>query len=127
MSDSTSDDDALVPRLNALGGEHDRLETTGADLVDCSRIGTRAHARAEGDLTGGGLADTSLDDIAEVDLLDELRLDTRLLERVLQGNDTKLGGREGLQRTVDRSHRRPGRSDDDGFVTGLGGLWMSPC
>ena len=99
-----------------MGSEHDGLETARADLVDRRRVGPRRHAGAESDLACGGLADASLNDVAEVDLLDDIGADTRLLERVLERNNAKLGCSKSLECAVDGPDGSAGRSNDDGLV-----------
>ena len=79
------------------------------------------HTCPNSGLTGWGLSNTDLDDIPKVDLLNELRLDTRLLKCVFERDGTKLRRGQGLQRTVDRAYRRPRRSHNNGFVTLNGG------
>ena len=41
---------------------------------------------------------------------------------MLERGDTELGRSEGLERSVNRAHRRAGSSDDDSFVTDGGRL-----
>ena len=48
------------------------------------------HTCPNSGLTGWGLSNTDLDDIPKVDLLNELRLDTRLLGCVFERDATKL-------------------------------------
>jgi hypothetical protein len=72
---STSDDNTLIAGLNALCSEHDRLHTTGANFVDSGGIGRRLHPCTESDLPRRRLANTSLNDVAEVDLLSDSRID----------------------------------------------------
>ena len=119
---ATSDHNALVARLDALSSKHDGLEAARADLVDSRSIRTRGHARAERDLTSRRLAHTRLDDITEVDFFDNLGVDTGLLERMLERNNTQLGSGDSLQRAVNRPDGSAGRSDDDSFVTDGRGL-----
>ena len=72
---STGDDNALIASLDALSSEHDRLHTTGTNFVDSGGIGRRFHPCTEGDLPRRRLANTSLNDIAKVDLLSDSRID----------------------------------------------------
>ena len=116
---ATCRDDGLVARLDALGGKHDRLHAARADLVDGHRVRPRAHARTKCDLARGGLADTSLDDVPEEDLLNGVRVDFGLLDRVLQGNDAKLGSGERLQAAIEGANRGARRRDNNDFVARL--------
>ena len=75
---TTSNDNALVAACDRLRCQHDAFEATGAHLVDSGGIRRGRHAGAERDLAGGGLADAGLDNIAEVDLLDDIGADTSL-------------------------------------------------
>lgn len=79
-----------------MGSKHDGLEARCADFVDGSGIGAGLHSGSEGDLTGGRLTDTSLDDIAKVDFLSNRGIDFRCLESMLESSDTQLRGRQGL-------------------------------
>lgn len=69
------------------------------------------------DLPGGRLPDTSLDDVAHVNLLDLLRLDTGPVDGVLDGDDTELRGGEGGEGAVLCADGGSGGGDD---VHGVG-------
>lgn len=116
---STGNDDASVTSLDRLGGEGDSLETRGADLVDSGSIRTGLEASAEGDLPGWGLADTGLDDVSEVDVLNYGGVDVVRRKGVLEGDGTELRGGEGLERAVQAPDRGPGCCNNDNFVTRL--------
>lgn len=101
--------------FNGLCSKHDGLHSTRADLVDCGRIGGWAETCLERDLTRWGLADTGLDDIAEVEFLDDAGINVLGCECVLEGLGSKFGGLERLQGAIEGASRRPRRSDNDGF------------
>lgn len=113
---TTSSDDGAVTGLDGLSSKGNGLHAAGANLVDGGCVGALLEACTEGNLTSRRLADTSLDDIAEVDLLHDSRVDVLGLKSMLEGDRTKLGGREGLQGSVDRANGGPGSRDDDNFV-----------
>lgn len=69
------------------------------------------------DLPGGRLPDTSLDDVAHVNLLDLLWLDTGPVDGVLDGDDTELRGGEGGEGAVLCADGGSGGGDD---VHGVG-------
>jgi hypothetical protein len=77
------------------------------------------------------LADTSLDDVAKVDLLHDGRVDVLGFKGMLEGDGSKLGRRQGLERAVDGANGGPGGGDDDNFVrlcgvsTGRGRGWRT--
>lgn len=71
------------------------------------------------DLTSGTLSHAGLDNVAHVDLLDAVRLDIGLVQRVLDGDNAELGRRETREGAVDRADGRAGGRND---VDGLGGL-----
>jgi len=77
---TASGDNIFISGENALRGKHDRLHPTSAHLVNGSSIGPMLHPRSEGDLTSGGLTNSSLDDIAEENLLDFFRRDVVLVK-----------------------------------------------
>lgn len=62
------------------------------------------------------MADTSLDDVAKVDLLHDSRVDVLGFQGMLEGDGSKLGGGQGLEGTVDRANGGTGGGDDDNFV-----------
>lgn len=74
---------------------------------------------ADSDLTSRRLSNTSLDDIAHVNLLNEVGLDTRLLESTLNDDDTEVRGRESGELAVLGADRRTGSGNDE---NGLGRL-----
>ena len=113
---SASNNHVLVAGRDALRRQHDRLHPTSADLVDRGRVRAGLHARTERDLTRWRLADTSLHDIAEVDLLSGGGVDSVRLEGVLESGDTELGCSQGLERTVEGADRCAACSDNDNFV-----------
>lgn len=104
-----------------MGGNHDGLETTGADLVNCRRVTALAEASTNGDLARGRLTNAGLHDVAHVDLLDRRWRDSAGLERMLEGDDTKLGCSESLEGTVEGADWGTRGSDDHNFM-GSGGL-----
>ena len=55
----------------------------------------------DADLASGRLSDTSLNDVADVDLLHVLGLDAGLFKSVLDGGDAELGSRNGSERAVE--------------------------
>jgi hypothetical protein len=113
---STCSNDAFVAELDTLGSKHDGLHAACADFVDGGGIRGGAHAGAKSGLTSRRLANTGLYDIAEVDLLDDGRIDIFGLESVLQSSSTELGSGEGLEGTVERASGGAGGGDNDGFV-----------
>jgi len=74
------------------------------------------------DLPSWGLPHTGLNDVAHVDLLDLFRLQSALLQRMLDGSDTELRGGLGGERPVEGSNGGTRRTDN---VDGLGGLGIS--
>ena len=65
------------------------------------------------------MANTSLDDIAKVDLLSDCGVDLVCLEGVLECDDTELGCGQTLECTVDGADGCSGGGDDDDFVLRL--------
>lgn len=116
---STSSDDGAIATLDSLGSKHDGFHAAGTDLVDGGGIGAGLETSGEGDLTSRGLADTSLDDVSEVDLLNDGRIDVLGLESVLQGDSPELSSGEGLQGSIDGTDGCAGGRNDDNFVVGL--------
>lgn len=117
---STSSNDRAVTKLDSLRSEHDGLHAASADLVDGGGIGAGLKTGTKGDLTSRRLADASLDDVSEVDLLNNGRVDVLGFECVLEGDDAKLGRVESLQRSIDRANGCARRRDNDNFVVGHG-------
>jgi hypothetical protein len=70
---ATRDDNVLVAEPDLLGADNDALEAGCADLVDGRRVCLFRDTREESGLASRGLAYTSLDDIANEDLLDRGR------------------------------------------------------
>ena len=69
------------------------------------------------------MADTSLYDITEVDLLDDLGVDLGLLKSVFESGDTELRCGQSLEGTVDGTDRRAAGGDNNDFVR-LVRLWL---
>ena len=68
------------------------------------------------------MSDTGLDDVSHVDLLDLLGLDAGLVERVLDGGDTELGGGEGGEGSIDGSNGGSRSADNVNGLSGLRGV-----
>lgn len=66
-----------------MGGKHDRLHATGANLVYGGGIGPVLHTGSESYLASRRLTNSGLNDVAEENLLDFLRRDVVLVECVL--------------------------------------------
>lgn len=66
---ATGGNNTAIAGSNALRGEDNRFHPTGTNFVDCGGIGAGLQPSTEGNLTCRGLAYTSLDNIAKVDLL----------------------------------------------------------
>lgn len=112
---AASDDDVGIAANDGLGGEGDGLDGGGADLVDGGSDGGLREAGVDGALSGGVLAQVGLQDVAEDDLLDLLRLDTSARDGVLDGVCTELD--RGLAGERAQEHARggtDGRDDVDG-------------
>ena len=103
--------------MDALSGKDDGLETRGADFVDGGSIGASLEAGVQGYLTGRALADTGLDDVAKVDLLNNCGIDLLGLKCSLESNNSELSCGKGFERTVKGADRCAGSSDDDSFVS----------
>ena len=76
-------------------------------------------------LSRGRLSNTSLDDIAQVHLLDLVRLDTSLLNGRLDGHGTELGCSQGRERAVDAADGGTGARENVDVLNG--GLWRQRC
>lgn len=68
--------------------------------------------RCDRDLPGGTLTGSGLDDVPKKDLVDVLGVEVDLGERVLDGDGSKLYGRQRRERAVERADGRPGRRYD---------------
>jgi hypothetical protein len=62
------------------------------------------------------LANASLYNVAEVDLLYGRRVDFRLLKGALEGYDAEFGSSEGFEGTIDGADRGAGCGNNDNFV-----------
>jgi len=113
---TASNDHTLVARSNRLGCEDNGLETTRADFVDGSRIRSDRHASAERNLSCRGLADASLHDVTEEDLLCDRRVNFGLFEGSLEGNDAELGRGEGFEATIEGADGGARSGDNNNFV-----------
>lgn len=125
---AASDDDIGVAAHDGLGSEGNGLDGGSADLVDGGRDGGLREAGVDGALSGGVLAQVGLEDVAEEDLLDLLRLDAGARDGVLDCVCTELDG--GLAGERAQEHARggtDGRDDVDGCLRGhgdgVGGVW----
>jgi hypothetical protein len=99
-----------------LGGQHDCLETARADFVDGGRIRFDRQAGAKRNLSCGRLANASLHNVAEEDLLHGRRVNFRLLKGALEGYDAELWSSDGFEGTIDGADRGAGRGNNDNFV-----------
>ena len=77
---TTGGDNIFISGEDTLGGKHDRLHATGADLVNGGSIGPMFHPGSKSDLAGRGLTNSSLNYVAEENLLDFLRGNFVLVE-----------------------------------------------
>lgn len=89
-----------------------------AHLVDGRGLGRVGAADAKGDLPRRALADARLQDIAEVDVLDLVRLDAGIVEGLFGGDDTELGSGELLEDAVEAADGRAGGRDNDDLGQG---------
>ena len=80
------------------------------------------HPGSESDLTSRGLTNTSLNNIAEENLLNLFRRDVVLVECMLQGDGAEFGRGEGFEGAIEGAYWCPRRSNDDCFPWAKGGL-----
>lgn len=99
-----------------MRGEGDGLHAGRADLVDGRRLGAFWASGGEGDLPRGALSKAGRDDIAKVDLLDELGVELDVVQGLLGGDRAQLGTGERLERALERAYRRASCRDDDDLV-----------
>lgn len=99
-----------------MGGQHDCLETACTDFVDGGRIRFDRQAGTERNLSCGRLANASLHNVAEEDLLYGRRVNFRLLKGVFEGYNAKLGSSDGFEGTIDGADRGTGGGNNDNFV-----------
>lgn len=112
---TASNDNVGIAADDGLGSEGDSLDGGGADLVDGGSDSGLRETGVDGALSGGVLAKVGLEDVAEEDLLDLLRLDTSARNGVLDRVCTELDG--GLAGERAQEHARWGtdsRDDVDG-------------
>ncbi len=107
-----------------MGREHDGLEAARTDFVDGGRIRCDRHASTEGNLSCGGLADTGLHDVAEVDLLYGRGFNFGLLEGALEGENAEFRCGEGLEGAIEGADGGAGSGDNDNFVGAVIRLFM---
>lgn len=108
-----------MAELQRLGSEGNGLHTTRADLVNGRCLGALRAASRQSDLTCWALAKTSRDDIAEVDLLDELRVQLDVVQSLLSGDGTQLDAAQRLETALEGANGRPCSGDDDDFIWGV--------
>ena len=107
-----------------MRGQHYCLETARADFVDGGRIGLDRQASTERNLPCGRLANASLHNVAEEDLLYGRRVNFRLLKGALEGYDAELGSSKGFEGTIDGADRGAGGGNNDNFVGTVIRLFM---
>mmetsp|Transcript_11440 Transcript_11440/g.19337 ORF Transcript_11440/g.19337 Transcript_11440/m.19337 type:complete len:205 (+) Transcript_11440:777-1391(+) len=120
--DAATDSNIDLPRGNLGGHGGHSLQPGGAEPVHGVEGGGVGNAGHELRHSGGGLATTGLEHVADGDLLDELGVKVvGLLEHVLEdGGEHDLGGRVLLGALLGPCHGGTGSADDDDVVVALG-------
>ena len=113
---ATGSNNRALTELDALCCERDGLHTTGADLVNSRRLGRMRQSCEDRGLACGCLTNTSLNDVAEENLLDRVGRNAGGLECMLECNSTELRGRERLEDTVQRADGRARRADNNHII-----------
>lgn len=109
---TASDNDLSVTSHDGLGSESDGLDGRGADLVDGGSDSGLRETGVDGALSGGVLAETSLEDVAKDDLLDLFGLDASTRDGVLDSVCTELDGGLAGERAQEHARGSTGSRDD---------------
>jgi hypothetical protein len=111
----TSHDALGVAGLDGLRGEHDRLETRAAHLVDGERRNCRRKSRVYQGLPCRGLSRAALDHLTHDDLFHATGIDTGARNRLTDDHGAELGsGERGQTAEVAADRRADGGNDDWG-------------
>jgi hypothetical protein len=97
---TTRENNITVTDLNSLSGKGHSLKTRGADLVDGSGLSLVGEAGFLDNLSGGSLANTSLQNLAKVRSVDIRLLNVGTLNNSAGDNGTKVGAGHSLQSTL---------------------------
>src|SRR5262245_34268769 len=116
---AAGDDHLSVADANRLGGEHHRLETRTADLVDRQRRDVVREAASKRRLSSRRLPESRGHNVAHDAFLDDGRIDASPSHGFGYDHRAKLRRAEVLQRTEEFAGRSPDAGDDYRFLHDL--------